>query len=252
MNGYILTPRSENTFVAVKVLTGHMTDLCEHAIAWEPDAFRLISQTPRSPHCPPLLDEFTFPGEGSAGSHICFVMPLYGGDVRMLYRERTTALPFPLAKRILLHLLCGIAHAHERGVVHTDIKPANILFSTTMTTEDIEAWMVEEPSRRHEPETSHDGIVQSAVSQPLPMITEDEAMRATYLLGDFGSGTYCLDLFGLRRSQNFSATVGASQRRHSHTDSSTTTRNISGSEMGPTCGHLDFRLPRTRLTLISS
>ncbi|XP_006459946.1 hypothetical protein AGABI2DRAFT_202444 [Agaricus bisporus var. bisporus H97] len=56
-----------------------------------------------------------------------------------------------------------------------------------MTTEDIEAWMVEEPSRRHEPETSHDGIVQSAVSQPLPMITEDEAMRATYLLGDFGS-----------------------------------------------------------------
>ncbi|KXN81833.1 Serine/threonine-protein kinase SKY1 [Leucoagaricus sp. SymC.cos] len=55
-----------------------------------------------------------------------------------------------------------------------------------MSADDIEAWMMKEPSQRHTPEASYDGVVQAAVSQPLPMISEDEAMRATYLLADFG------------------------------------------------------------------
>lgn len=166
----------------------------ERAIAWEADALRLVSQLPISPHCASLLDEFTIPGKGSSGSHMCFVMPVYGGDVKALVEARKTALPFPLAKRILLHLLRGIAHAHERGIVHTDIKHDNIFFSTTMTLDDIEAWMMKEPSRRHPPESSYDGVLQAALSQPLPMITEDEAAQATYSLADFGSGMYCIIL----------------------------------------------------------
>ena len=74
-------------------------------------------------------------------------------------------------------------------MVHTDIKHDNIFFSTAMTADDIEAWVTKEPSRRHAPEASIDGVVQVAVSQPLPMISEDEAMRATYVLADFGCGT---------------------------------------------------------------
>jgi serine/threonine protein kinase len=70
-------------------------------------------------------------------------MPVYGGDVRALVKARTTALPLPLAKRIALHLLRGIAHAHERRIVHTDIKH-DIFFSTTMTADDIEAWVTKE------------------------------------------------------------------------------------------------------------
>jgi hypothetical protein len=64
-----------------------------------------------------------------------------------------------------------------------------------MTVDAIEAWMAKVPSRRHAPEASADGVVQVAVSQPLPMISEEEAMRATYLLADFGSGTCCLSSF---------------------------------------------------------
>jgi len=164
-----------------------MTDMYERAVVWEAEALRLVSQPP-APHCTQLLDEFTIPGKGSAGSHMCFVMPVYGGDVKTLVEARTTALPLPLVKRVALHLLRGISYAHERGIVHTDLKHDNIFFSTTMTADDIEAWVTKEPSRRHTPEASHDGVVQAAVSQPLPMISEDEAMRATYLLADFGCG----------------------------------------------------------------
>jgi len=165
-----------------------MTDLVQRGFTCEDAVLRLISRQPTSPYCTPLLDEFTVLGRGSAGSHLCIVMPVYGGDVKAMIKARTTPLPIPLVKRIVLHLLRGIAHTHEHGVVHTDIKPDNILFSTAMTAEDIEAWMAREPSRRHEPEASVDGVVQAAVSQPLPMISEDEAMRATYVLADFGCG----------------------------------------------------------------
>jgi len=191
-NGDELTPHfhSDNKFVAVKVLTGYMTDMYDRTLIWEPEAFRIVSYPSTSPYCTLLLDEFTIPGKGSAGSHMCFVMPVYGGDVKALIDAQTTALPLPLARRIALHLLRGIVHAHERKVMHTDLKLNNVFFSTTMTTDQIEAWIMENPSRRHAPEASLDGEVQAAVSQPLPMISEEEAMRATYLLADFGCGVY--------------------------------------------------------------
>jgi len=177
---------SDNEFVAIKVPTGYMY---EQGVVWEPEALRIVSYTPTSPHCTQLLDEFTVPGKGSAGSHMCFVMPLYGGDVQALVEARETALALPLAKRIAFHLLRGIAHAHERQVMRTDLKLDNVFFSTMMTADDIGAWVTKEPSRRHPPEASHDGEVHVAVSQPLPMISEDDEMRATYLLADLGCGT---------------------------------------------------------------
>ncbi|KAJ7083288.1 kinase-like protein [Mycena belliarum] len=173
-------------FVAVKALTGHMTELNEDAAYWEAEALRVVSAAPPSPHCVRLLDEFTVPGRGSAGSHRCFVSPVYGGDVKALSNARTAPFALPTAKRIILHLLRGIAHAHSRDVVHTDIKHDNIFFSTDLETTDIERWMKEDPSRRHPPEMSQDGIVQAAVSQPLPLISDALAARATYLLSDFG------------------------------------------------------------------
>ncbi|KAJ7602495.1 kinase-like protein [Mycena polygramma] len=127
-------------------------------------------------------------GRGSAGSHKCFVLPVYGGDVANLLRaQEGRPLELGTVKRISLHALRGIAHAHGRGVVHTDLKPDNIFFSTELRTADIERWMDEDPSRRHPPEMSDDGAMQAAVSQPLPMISEKDARRAMYVLSDFGS-----------------------------------------------------------------
>jgi serine/threonine protein kinase len=176
----------DNAFVAIKALTGHITEMYDRAVVWEADAPRLLSYPPLSPHCTPLLDEFTIPGKGSAGKHMCFVLPLYGGDVKALVQSRNTPFPLPVAKRITLHLLRGIVHMHGRDVVHTDLKHDNIFYETTMTTAQIDAWLEKDPSRRHPPETSHDGIIQAAVSQPLPVISEEEALKATYVLADYG------------------------------------------------------------------
>ena len=104
------------------------------------------------------------------------------------------------------HLLHGIACAHEREIVHTDIRRGDVFFSTTMTADDIEVWMIKEPSERHAQELSNDGVLQSAVSQPLPMISEDGAMQATYLLADFRSGMrFFTQPFRLTYSQRISA-----------------------------------------------
>lgn len=160
----------------------------QNGTSWEADALRYLSAYPPSPYCVQLLDEFTMAGRGSAGSHICFVLPLYCGDVKALMKSRKTPFDRPTAKRIMLHFLRGLAHMHHRGVVHTDIKPDNILFTTELDTNDLERWMKEDPSRRHPPEMSEDGIVQAAVSQPLPMISDELARRATYVVSDFGCG----------------------------------------------------------------
>ncbi|KAJ6528449.1 kinase-like domain-containing protein [Mycena capillaripes] len=158
----------------------------EKGVSWEAEALKFLSSGPPSPHCVQLLDEFTIRSRGSAGSHLCLVLPIYGGDVKALNNSRKTPFDLPTAKRIILHLLRGIAHAHSRGVVHTDIKHDNIFFATDLETTDIERWMKEDPSRRHPPEMSQEGIVQAAVSQPLPMISDELASRATYVLSDFG------------------------------------------------------------------
>jgi len=52
--------------------------------------------------------------------------------VRAFAKVRTTTLLLPLVKRIALHLLRGIAHTHEGGIVHTDFKLDNILFPTVV------------------------------------------------------------------------------------------------------------------------
>ena len=59
---------------------------------------------------------------------MCFMVPVYGGDVKAFMEAQTAALPLLLAKRIALHLLRGIAHAHERKVVHTGLKLDNVFF----------------------------------------------------------------------------------------------------------------------------
>ncbi|KAI0711592.1 kinase-like domain-containing protein [Earliella scabrosa] len=131
----------QSRFVAIKALTGYMTSLYDKNVVWEADAMRLLSRQPLSPHCSSLLDEFVLDGRGSAGKHLCLVLPLYGGDVKALVKSWESPLPLPLAKRIALHLLRGLAHAHRRGVVHTDLKHDNIFFETILADADIEAYM---------------------------------------------------------------------------------------------------------------
>lgn len=127
------------------------------------------------------------PGKGSSGDHSCFVTPVYGGDVKTLWAQHEN-FPLPLAKRMLLHTLRGIAHAHSKDVIHTDLKRDNIFFTSPLSRQDIDAILSSDPSRRNPPEASLDGIVSSAVTQPLPAPSLDDAMKCKYLIADFGNG----------------------------------------------------------------
>lgn len=189
--------RRENTYVAIKILKGHSTDMLLKGIILEREALHLLQEpSPNAAHCIQLRSEFDFPGRKGNGTHLCFVTDVYGGDVDSLrtkyglYNPDSGGKYFPLslAKRILLHILRGIAHSHACGVIHTDIKLDNILFTSNLSREDLQKWLISDPSRRNPPEKSFESIVQSAVSQPLPMPSLEDVAARSFVLADFGNG----------------------------------------------------------------
>lgn len=73
------------------------------------------------PHIVPLL---------SAGEHeelLYYTMPYIEGESLRTRVEREGALPVRDVVRILHDVVEALAYAHERGVIHRDIKPGNIL-----------------------------------------------------------------------------------------------------------------------------
>jgi serine/threonine protein kinase len=64
---------------------------------------------------------------GESGGLLYLVMELVTGpDLRDRVKERGP-LEVPMAARLMLQVLTGLAHAHAQGYVHRDVKPANLL-----------------------------------------------------------------------------------------------------------------------------
>ena len=75
------------------------------------------------PHILPLFDS------GEADGLLYYVMPYVEGESLHERLEREGTLPVEQALEIIIEVADGLAHAHEHGVVHRDIKPGNILLS---------------------------------------------------------------------------------------------------------------------------
>ena len=73
------------------------------------------------PHILPLFDS------GEADGQLFYVMPLVEGQTLRARLERERQLPIPDALRIASEVADALQYAHERGVIHRDVKPENIL-----------------------------------------------------------------------------------------------------------------------------
>jgi serine/threonine-protein kinase len=106
--------------VAVKVLRPDL------AAALGPDRFlreiKIAAQL-HHPHILPLHDS------GEADGFLYYVMPYEEGQSLRERLEREGELPVVEAVRLLRDVVDALAHAHERGVVHRDIKPDNVMQS---------------------------------------------------------------------------------------------------------------------------
>ena len=77
----------------------------------------------RHPHIVPLFDS------GSADGALYYVMPFETGPSLRQRLTQEGALPLDDAVLILRDVCDALAHAHQHGIVHRDIKPDNVLLS---------------------------------------------------------------------------------------------------------------------------
>ncbi|MBA3890610.1 MAG: protein kinase, partial [Gemmatimonadaceae bacterium] len=75
------------------------------------------------PHILPIYDS------GAGDGLLYYVMPLVEGEALSNRIARDGALPIDEAVRLAREIAGALGHAHERGIIHRDIKPDNVMLS---------------------------------------------------------------------------------------------------------------------------
>ncbi|KAM6998331.1 SRSF protein kinase 1 isoform 2-T2 [Passerculus sandwichensis] len=116
-------------FVAMKVVKS-----AEHYTETALDEIKLLksvrSSDPNDPskeRVVQLLDDFKISGVN--GSHICMVFEVLGHHLlKWIIKSNYQGLPLPCVKKIIKQVLQGLDYLHTKcRIIHTDIKPENIL-----------------------------------------------------------------------------------------------------------------------------
>jgi serine/threonine-protein kinase len=115
---YLAEDTKHRRQVALKLLHG------EASSALGSERFRreieVVAQL-QHPHILPLHDS------GELDGRLYYVMPLVSGETLRERLARTGALPLDEVRRITNDVAAALDYAHRRGVIHRDVKPANIL-----------------------------------------------------------------------------------------------------------------------------
>ena len=107
--------------VAIKVMHGHLSGNAEFIQRFQREA-RSIGQL-QHPHIGRVID---FDVEADV---YYMVMEYIQGGALDSYLKQKKVLPVDEAVRITLQLADALAYAHQRGMIHRDIKPGNVLFA---------------------------------------------------------------------------------------------------------------------------
>ena len=117
---YLADDLKHNRNVALKVLKSELSALvgAERFLA----EIRVTANL-QHPHILPLFDS------GEADGSLFYVMPYVEGESLRDRLDREKQLPVDEALSITTGIASGLHYAHEHGVVHRDVKPANIMLS---------------------------------------------------------------------------------------------------------------------------
>jgi len=117
---YLAQDLKHHRKVALKVLRPEL------AAALGPERFLREIETVaqlQHPHILPLFDS------GEADGFLYYVMPFVDGESLRERLKREGSIPIHEAVRILREVVDALAHAHQHGIVHRDIKPDNVMLS---------------------------------------------------------------------------------------------------------------------------
>lgn len=76
-----------------------------------------------------MHDNFQYTGVN--GTHMCFVYERLGGSLLDLIKHYDyRGIPSPIARTLVKDMLSGLSFLHGCGIIHTDIKPENVLLKS--------------------------------------------------------------------------------------------------------------------------
>ncbi|CAE6431226.1 unnamed protein product [Rhizoctonia solani] len=131
---WLAKDRTSNRHVAIKVVKSAKTYLS--AARDEVGILRFINSVYKDPgheNIVQFLDAFDHKPEKDTGPspvHVCMVFEPLGASLLTLIRAHRKGVPEHLVRQIATQVLAGLSFLHERcGIIHTDLKPENIMIS---------------------------------------------------------------------------------------------------------------------------